>query len=111
MPSAKLARRRIRTCRWPAQVASRAEVGAPLGGHVAGAGAAADGALAPVRLQHAHRSLFRARSGRADRKLRALHAWLPSEPGGTPASGGLVSLDSKGLVTKLIAGWIVLPAL
>ena len=65
--------------------------------------------LVRVRLQHAHRP--RARSGRADRKLRALHAWLPSEPGGTPAVGGLVSLDSKRLVTKLIAGWIVLPAL
>jgi len=28
-----------------------------------------------------------------------------------PAGGGLVSLGSKRLVTKLIAGWIVLPAL
>ena len=63
---------------------------------------------ARVHLQHV---LSRARSGRADRKLRALHAWLPAEPGGTPAGGGLVSLDSKRLVTKLIAGWIVLPAL
>ena len=31
--------------------------------------------------------------------------------GGTPAGGGLVSLDSKRLVTKLIAGCTVLPAL
>ena len=47
---------------------------------------------------------------RADRKLRALQARLPAEPG-TPAGGGLLSLGSKRLVTKLIAGWIVLPAL
>ena len=52
----------------------------------------------------------RARSGRADRKLRALQARLLAGPG-TPAGGGLVSLDSKRLVTKLIAGWTVLPAL
>ena len=52
----------------------------------------------------------RARSGRADRKLLALQARLLAGPG-TPAGGGLVSLGSKRLVTKLIAGWIVLPAL
>ena len=51
----------------------------------------------------------RARSGKADRKLRALRAWLLAGPGGTPAGGGLVSLGSKRLVTKSIAGWIVLP--
>ena len=41
----------------------------------------------------------------------ALHAWLPVGPVGTPVVGGLVSLGSKRLVTKLIAGWIVVPAL
>ena len=45
----------------------------------------------------------RARSGRADRKLRALQAWLLAGPG-TPAGGRLVSLGSKRLMTKLIAG-------
>ena len=58
-----------------------------------------------------HRSETLARSGRADRKLRAQHAWLPAGPGGTPAVGGLVSLGSKRSETKLIAGWIFLPAL
>ena len=56
------------------------EAGAPLGGHIVGPGAGADGARARARLQHAHRSRERARSGRADRKLRALHAWLPAGP-------------------------------
>ena len=51
----------------------------------------------------------RARSGRADRKLRALQAWLLAGLGAHLR--WLVSLDSKRLVTKLIAGWIVLPAL
>jgi selenocysteine lyase/cysteine desulfurase len=93
---------------------SRAEAGAPLGGHVVGAGAGADGGRARVHLQHVHLQHVHQsraqRSGRADRKLRALQAWLLAGPG-TPAGGGLVSLGSKRLVTKLIAGWIVLPAL
>ena len=38
---------------------------------------------ARVHLQHVHRSLACARSGRANRKLRALHARLPAGPGGT----------------------------
>ena len=38
----------------------------------------------------------RARSGKADRKLRALHAWLLAGPVVTPAGGGLVSLARRG---------------
>ncbi len=64
-----------------------------------------------MHLQHVHRSLSLALSGRADRKLRALHAWLPAGLVLGHTCGGLVSLDSKRLVTKLIAGWIVLPPL
>ncbi len=53
----------------------------------------------------------RARSGRADRKLRSLLAWLLAGLGAHLWSDGLVSLGSERLVTKLIAGRIVLPAL
>ena len=66
---------------------------------------------ARVRVRTCSMRNSRARSGRADRKLRALHALLPAGPGGTPACEGLMSLGSKRLVTKLIAGWAVLPVL
>jgi hypothetical protein len=90
----------------------RAEAGAPLGGFVSwGRRGSGRRARARVHLQHVRRSCAPARSGRADRKLRALHALLPAGPGDTPACEGLMSLGSKRLVTKLIAGWAVLPVL
>ena len=48
-------RRRVRTCEGERKL-SRAEAGAPLGGHVVGAGTGADGARARVHLQHVHKS-------------------------------------------------------
>ena len=87
---------------------SRAEAGAPLGGRVVGAGVGADGARARVHLQHVHRS----RALRQGRPKAARAAGVAvSRAGHTCGSDGLVSLGSKRLVTKLIAGWIVLPAL
>ena len=56
--------------------------------------------------------LSRARAQRQGRPKAARAACVAAcRAGGTPAGGGLVSLDSKRLVTKLIAGWIVLPVL
>jgi hypothetical protein len=73
---------------------------ARLGGHLVGAGEGADGARVRVC------------TCRADRKLRALHAGRAGRhTGGKLASGRLVCLGSKRFMTKLIAGWIVLPAL
>jgi hypothetical protein len=79
---------------------SRAEAGAPLGGHVVGAGAGADSARARVHPQHVHKSRAQRQ---ADRKLRALQARLLAGPG-TPAGGGLVSLGSKRLVIVVDRG-------
>jgi hypothetical protein len=56
--------------------------------------------------------LSRARAQREGRPKAARAACVAAcRTGGTPAGGGLVSLDSKRLETKLIAGWTVLPAL
>ena len=71
-PSAKQARRRVRACRWRAQVASRAEAGAPLGGHIVGAGAGADGVRAPA----ACAPVSRVRSQRHGRQKAALAAYV-----------------------------------
>jgi len=65
--------------------------------------ACAPAACAPVSLSRAQRQ-GRPKAGRAA-------CVAACRAGGTPAGGGLVSLDSKRLVTKLIAGWIFLPAL
>jgi hypothetical protein len=86
----------------------RAEAGAPLGGHGVGAYAGADGARARLHLQHVHQS----RAQRQGRPKAARAAGVAaSRAGHTCGSDGLVSLGSKRMVTKLIAGWIVLPAL
>ena len=80
--------RRASTCRWRAQVVSR-------GGWRASRrarklwGRRGSGRRARVHLQHVRRACAPARSGRAYRKLRALHALLPAGPGGTPACEGL----------------------
>ena len=87
----------------------RAEAGAPLGGHVVGAGAGAESARARVHLQYVHRSCAQWQ-GRP-KAARAARVAASTGPVVTPAGDGLVSLGSKRLVTKLIAGWIVLPAL
>ena len=63
-----------------------------------------------VHLQHVHRSLAcaRAAAGPTESCARCMRGCLQ---GWGHTCGGLVSMDSKRLVTKLIAGWIVLPAL
>ena len=72
----------------------RAEAGAPPGGHIVGAGAGEDGARAPAAC--APVSLSCASSGRADRKLRALHAWLPAGPGAHLRWVGVPGLEEIG---------------
>jgi hypothetical protein len=80
---------------------SRAEAGAPLGGHVVGAGAGADGAHARVHLQHVHQS----RAQRQGRPKAARAAGVAAgRAGGTPAGDGLVSLGSKRLVLVVHRG-------
>ena len=65
---------------------------------------------ARVHLQHVHRSLSRARAAAGPTESCA-----PCMRGCLQGQGhtcdGSVSLVSKRLVTKLIAGWIVLPVL
>ena len=70
------------SCRWRVQVALRGGRRASRRAHSWVRRGSVRRACARVRarLQHAHRSRERARSGRADRKLRALHAWLPAGP-------------------------------
>jgi hypothetical protein len=71
---------------------SRAEAGAPLGGHVVGACAGANGARARVHLQHVHQS----RAQRQCRPKAARAAGVAAcGAGHTCGSDGLVSLGSK----------------
>jgi hypothetical protein len=78
---------------------SRAEAGAPLGGHVVGACAGADGAR--VHLQHVHRSRAQ-RQGRPKAARAAGEA--ASRAGHTCGSDGLVSLGSKRMVLVVDRG-------
>ena len=93
-PSAKQARRRARTCRWPAQVASRLAAGAEStesgrrgSGHRARAHARALAACAPASREAAARP--------TEAAPQRTHTWRAAGLGGTPVNGGLVSLGSE----------------
>jgi len=88
---------------------SRAEAGAPLGGHVVGAGAGTDGARARVHLQHVHKSRAqrqgRPKAARAQRQGRPKAARAAGVAAGWAAhTCGLMSLGLEEVGDKVDRG-------